>query len=197
MDRFSILWRYTCSTPSKLCHKRTIRFTLVRFTYQTFFFSFLVLLFEFSNLIKAVIYDIELSSLFYYLFQFFFFKELYTPIFVYPTFQFKCRWDTFFLVVLYFVAFHSFTGEWIGNDKLGQCWWMHLAWITQLPLPPLGKVAKEGADFPPNREHYSLHTWMEIVFDLRPRHLRLLMMRPSSNLCSTVNSPLLPRLYHF
>ena len=45
MDRFSIPWQYSCSTPFKLYHQRTIRFTLVSTPTRDFFF--VVPLFDF------------------------------------------------------------------------------------------------------------------------------------------------------
>ena len=188
MDRFSILWRYTCSTPSKLCHQRTFRFTLVRFTYQTFFFflSSCSIIRFFRILLKLLFMTLNFLPYSTIYFSFFFQRIIYA-YFCLSNFSIQMSLGHFISCCFsYFVAFHFFDWrkEWqrqAGPVLLNAPRLDHAA----PTLPPLGKVAKEGADFPPNREHYSLHTWMEIVFDLRPRHLRLLMMRPSSNLCST------------
>jgi len=59
------------------------------------------------------------------------------------------------LVFIFSLLFISFTGEWNGSDKLASA-----GGYTSPGLhspPPLGKVARAGADFPPNREHYSRH----------------------------------------
>ena len=127
MDRFSILRRYSCSTPSKLYHQRTIRFTLVRSTPHR--------LFSCSFKTCFLIYDIELSSFFYCLLQYFF-SELSTFFYYIHLFPFECHWTLFLFALLkLFVAFFI-----IPLNGMAVTSWPVLVVAPRLAPSTLGKL---------------------------------------------------------
>ena len=156
MDRFSILRRYSCSTPSKLYHQRTIRFTLVRSTPHR--------LFSCSFKTCFLIYDIELSSSFFYcLLQYFFSRTIYVFL-LYPSFSIRMSLDTFFICFVKTfrcVFYHSF--KWNGSDKLASA-----GGCTSPGSLHLGKVTRHKSYF--RRSSY------EVI---------AISIRASSNQCST------------
>lgn len=128
MDRFSILRRYSCSTPSKLYHQRTIRFTLVRSTPHR--------LFSCSFKTCFLIYDIELSSSFFYcLLQYFFSRTIYVFL-LYPSFSIQMSLDTFLFALLkLFVAFFI-----IPLNGMAVTSWPVLVVAPRLAPSTLGKL---------------------------------------------------------
>jgi len=157
MERFSIFWRYSCSTPSKLHHQRTIRFTLVRSIPQTFFFS--CSLIRFLNLFLDLWHWTFFPLLFITDFS-----DLYT-FFIVPSPSIRMSLDTFLTCFFktFAVAFHySFDWRMEWQWRVGQCWWLHLALdFTATPR----KSYRGRSRLPPNREHY--YSRLKVVFDVQ------------------------------
>ena len=166
MDRFSISWRYSRFTPSKLYHQRTIRFTLVSFTHQRLFVFFCLccslirflkpplnlflwfLILNFSSLIVLFITG-----------RFFFTRIIYIYIIQLELFDSNVSGHNFLCLFLF--RFILLIGEWIGSDKLSSadgC--VSLGFHS--PHNPRESCKGRSHTFPPST--YSRQYSMKVVF---------------------------------
>jgi len=131
-----------------------------------------------------------LNFLLYYTVYYRFFRIIYF-YFIQP-FNSNVVWTLFLLVFYIFVAFHFLSLE----NGMAATSWPVLVVTPRLDYTthhPSGKLQRAGADFPPNREHYSRHTrwncfWpsstsFKVVNDERPSSMHLCRARKFHHYC--------------
>jgi len=113
MDRFFfIFWGYSCFTPSRLYHQRTVRFAIVRSPID----FFLVFLFYFFLDLCKLVWHLNISSLLYFqnrLSMITDFSHLSTD-YIYSVLSFRMSLDTFGCCFNLFVCLHSYHWRFTG-----------------------------------------------------------------------------------